>query len=88
MTRTQNFFNMKRTPAMEAQISLLPSTNSLRKFKILESQLQVMIVATDKFQEAYHIIRLDKKTDLEAQSLQLEDIINEEVKTFTKQEYV
>ena len=47
-----------------------------------------MIVATDKFQESYHIIRLDKKTDVEAQSLQLEDIINEEVKTFTKQEYV
>jgi hypothetical protein len=88
MTKTQNFFNMKRTPALEAQINMLPCTNSLRKFKILESQLQVMIVATDKFQEAFHIIRIDKKTDVEASSTPLDEIINEEVKTFTKKEYI
>ena len=31
---------------------------------------------------------MDKKTDLEAVNLSLEEILNEEVKTFTKMEYV
>ena len=88
MSKTYNFFNMQRTPDMEAKVNMLPSTKPLRKFKVLESQSQVMVVATDKFQESYHIIRLDKKTDVESINLTLEDILNEEVKTFTKMEYV
>ena len=36
---------------MEAKISMLPVSTSLRKFKILESASQFMIIASDKFEE-------------------------------------
>jgi hypothetical protein len=36
---------------MEAKVSMLPVATSLRKFRVLESSSQFMIIASDKFQE-------------------------------------
>lgn len=38
-----------------------------------------MIVASDEHQEQFHVIRIDKKTDVESQNFHLEDIIKEEI---------
>ena len=46
-----------------------------------------MIIGVDKLEQDYHVIRLDKKTDVETINLQLEDILQEEVRTMTKKEY-
>ena len=45
-----------------------------------------MIEASDKHQEEFHILRIDKKTDETSGHYHLEDIIKEELKTFTKKE--
>jgi hypothetical protein len=42
-----------------------------------------MIVGSDKFEKEYHIIRLDKKTDLESLKFNLDGILNEELHTFS-----
>ena len=51
---------------MEAKVSMLPVATSLRNFKMFESSTQFMIEACDKHQEEYHIIRIDKKTDVDS----------------------
>jgi hypothetical protein len=71
---------------MEAKVSMLPVATSLKKFKIFESSTQFMVEACDKHQEEYHIIRIDKKTDVDSGQYHLEDIIKEEIKTFTKKD--
>ena len=65
---------------------MLPVASSLRKFRVLESSQQFMIEASDKHQEEFHILRIDKRTDESSGQYHLEDIINEEVKTFTRKE--
>jgi hypothetical protein len=63
-------------------------TQNLRKFKVFECIKQVMIVATDKLQKEFHIIKIDKKNDNEIGiDFQLDEIINEEHESFTKDEY-
>ena len=71
---------------MEANISMLPTSLSLRKFNVLESSNEVMIVGSDKCEEEFHIIRFDKKTDMESCNVRLDEIIHEELQTFTKEE--
>jgi len=68
---------------MESKINLLPVQQNLRNFKILESSHQIMIVASDKHREKFHIIRIDKKSDMDALNYNLEDLLKEEVMTFT-----
>ena len=46
-----------------------------------------MIVATDKFREKYHIIRVDKKDEKDCTHFKLDAILKEEVMTFTETEY-
>lgn len=69
----------KLMQSIKAKVSMLPVATSLRKFKVLESSTQFMIVASDKHQEQFHIIRIEKKTDVESQNFHLEDIIKEEI---------
>jgi len=64
---------------MEANISMLPMSHSLRKFNVLESSNEVMIVGSDKYEEEFHIIRFDKKTDMESINVRLDEIIHEEL---------
>ena len=71
---------------MEAKINMLPVSFSLRKFKVLESTTQVMVVASDKHQEEWHVIFIDKKLSTDS-DVTLDDIIKEEIKTFTKSEF-
>ena len=73
---------------METEINMAPVTGSIRKFKIFESSQQVMVVGSDKKQEQWHILKFDKYTDMEAVGKKLEDIMIEEIKTFTMEEYV
>ena len=72
---------------MDSTISMLPVQQNLRNFKVLESNQQVMIVATDKHREKYHIIRIDKKDDKDCSLFKLDAIVKEEVMTFTETEY-
>lgn len=72
---------------MDSTINMLPLQQNLRNFKVLESNQQVMIVATDKHREKYHIIRIDKKDDKDCALFKLDAIIKEEVMTFTETEY-
>ena len=72
---------------MDCKINMKPISGSLRKFNVYESSAEFMIVASEKFEKEYHIIRIDKKTDLESLKFNIEGILNEEVHTFTKEEY-
>ena len=72
---------------MEAEVNMLPVTGSMKTFKVFESSHQVMVVGTDKHKEEWHILKFDKYTDMEVMGKKLEDIISEEIKTFTKEEY-
>ena len=72
---------------MDCKINMRPISGSLRKFNIFESSSEFMIAASDKFEKEYHIIRIQKKTDLESLKFSLEGILSEEVQTFTKDEY-
>ena len=71
---------------MEANISILPHSHSLRKFNVLESSNEVMLIGADKYEEEFHVIRFDKKTDMESVNYRLDEIIHEEIQTFTKEE--
>ena len=75
---------------MEASISMLPNKSTMTKFKVFESQNQVMVVGSDKHEKEYHILRFIKHTDTEAlhSGQTLEDIMKEEVKTFSRKEYL
>ncbi len=64
---------------MEANISMLPVSHSLRKLNILESSNEVVVIGSDKHEEEFHVIRIDKKGDLDASNSRLEDIIHEEI---------
>jgi hypothetical protein len=47
-----------------------------------------MIVASDKLQKEFHIIKIDKKNDNEIGiDFQLDEIINEEHEIYTKDEF-
>ena len=71
---------------MEAKVSMLPVASSLRKFQIRESSTQFMIIASDKFEEQFHIIRIEKRGDVESLNFSLDDIISEEIDVFSKAE--
>jgi hypothetical protein len=73
---------------MDCKINMKAISGSLRKFNVYESSSEFMIVASEKFEKEYHIIRIDKKSDLESLKFNLEGILNEEVHTFTKEEYL
>jgi len=45
------------------------------------------VAATDKIGEEYHVIKFIKYTDLESNSRSLEDITDEEIKSFNKEEF-
>ena len=46
-----------------------------------------MVVAKDKMREEHHILRIDKKADVEAINYSLEEILHEEIQTYTKLEF-
>lgn len=69
---------------MEAKVSMLPVASSLRKFQVRESSTQFMIIASDKFEEQHHIIRIEKRGDVESLNFNLEDLIHEEVENYSK----
>ena len=54
---------------------------------MLASTNQIMVTACDKHSERYHIIMIDKKADVEAVGLGLDKIVNEELRTFDKDEF-
>ena len=43
-----------------------------------------MIIASDKLEEQYHIIRIEKRGDVESLNFNLDDIIHEEIEVFSK----
>lgn len=47
----------------ESQVDMTPISNNMKKFQVYESNHQVMLVASDKFQEEYHVLRFKKLID-------------------------
>jgi hypothetical protein len=47
---------------MDCKINMKAISGSLRKFNVYESSSEFMIVASEKFEKEYHIIRIDKKS--------------------------
>lgn len=59
----------------------------MKHFKVFESLTQILVASCDKNKSEYHVLRLIKYNDLEAITKSLEDIVIEEVQSFTKLEY-
>jgi uncharacterized protein YdeI (YjbR/CyaY-like superfamily) len=70
----------------QVKVDMAPVSKNLKHFKVYESNHQVMIVATDRYQEEYHVIRFEKVSDVLATEKMIEDIMNEEIKTFNRME--
>jgi len=65
-----------------------PVVGSLCKFKVFESSDKVIVGATDKFEEEFHILHFYKCNDNEKLKYGLASIIEEDVATYNKTEYI
>jgi hypothetical protein len=71
---------------MEANIRILPpSSKILKKFAVYESAHQLLVVSHDKYETEFHVFRIIKRPDVEAETAPLEDILVEEYCEFSKE---
>ena len=64
---------------MDASISMLPVSNSLQKFSVFDGPNQLLLIASDKQEDEFHVMRIDRKTDIETRDFRLDEIIHEEI---------
>ena len=64
---------------MDASISMLPVSKSLQKFSVFDGPNQSLLIASDKHEDEFHVMRIDRKTDAETSNFRLDEIIHEEI---------
>lgn len=70
----------------EIEVDMAPISNNLKKFQVYESNQQIMVIGSDKFQKEFHVLRFKKTLDTIACEKQIDDIMIEEIKTFDRLE--
>ena len=72
---------------MDVNIRFLPIRKPIRTYRVYESAHFCIVVGSDKEETEFHVFKIEKKNDDEAPNIGLDEIIHEEVQTFSKKEF-